>query len=185
VLAKLETLRTLLAGTINTSDANVLATLQQLQTRLAAIETKLNGTLLTQLTGSNAKLIKSHLGLSITNASFNVGDTSGSNVNTVAVLDVSMYKEKLIFIQNKGAAACKLWSVGVYAGTGTMSGTTRLSLNTNSNNRWSIPAGATLLLTKDDIKELGLPVIGLAIVFYDPDNTFSTTIDVLFMGGKL
>jgi hypothetical protein len=99
-------------------------------------------------------------------------------------LDISGYKDVGIFINNKGSEMCKLWMVTFYSKLDVARHQqTPLYSDTNDGERWIIPAGSTLYLSKRSLERGSLPARGLILTFYD-GPTWSTIIDLMVLGER-
>jgi hypothetical protein len=109
----------------------------------------------------------------------------GTSISTSTLpLDISGYKDVGIFINNKGSEMCKLWMVTFYGKLDVPRlQQTPLYSDTNNGERWIIPAGSTLYLSKRSLERGSLPARGLVLTFYDT-QTWSTIIDIMVLGER-
>ena len=134
-----------------------------------------NGNVKVQQSGTVDKLIKEFVDVPINHGTFIFGESV--DVSPIP-LDISAYTDITVVIRNTGEQACKLWALQGFG-----SSTTKMIFsNTNNDQRWVIPAGASLTLTKKDIPEFGDPVLGLIIDFYDNLSTYTTKVSLEVYG---
>ena len=136
-----------------------------------------NGNVKVQQSGTVDKLIKEFVDVPINQGTWIFGESVGA---LATPLDISAYTDIMVVIRNTGEQACKLWAVEGYGSS--TSTTKRIFVNTKNDQRWEIPAGASLTLTKRDIPEFGDPVPSLRIRFFDNLSTYNTTVSLEVYG---
>ena len=99
-------------------------------------------------------------------------------------LDISGYKDVGIFINNKGSEMCQLWQVTFYSKLDARRDQqTPLYSDTNNGERWIIPAGSRLYLSKRSLERESFPARGLILTFYG-GGPWSTIIDIMVLGER-
>jgi hypothetical protein len=202
---KLEQVRTLLAGvatedkleqarallqTISGKDFATQTTLAQVKSELELVKAELQAIKANQLSGDQ----KVQLSGTVVDILLEINDMTQTNVGTyigtsisssTLPLDISGYKDVGIFINNKGSEMCKLWQVSFYGKLdATRNQQTSLHTDTNNGERWIIPAGSRLYLTKSSLGPASFPARGLIFSFYDNSQTWSTIIDIMVLGER-
>jgi len=156
--------------------------LDGIENKLVALEQKLtDGSQKVTLSGAVVDILLEINDRTQTNEVAYVGTTIGASPFPI---DISGYKDVGIFINNKGSEMCQLWQVAFYGKLdATRQQQTPLYSDTNNGERWIIPAGSTLYLSKRSLERGSLPARGLILTFYG-GGTWSTTIDIMVLGER-
>lgn len=175
-VSELEQIRGILSSPLTVQDSVAQTELSLIKEKLEDIETRLNGTLTTQLTGRYVEVLKRHENnpILLTASNRRFGDNDISSFSQIQPVDYMSHPVKSIYIKNNHDVALNLREILAHFDLDA-GGTSVNVLNESI----SIPAGSTLIVSE----ELNVQCLGVSIQLTRTTEPTTGDVTVLFIGG--